>query len=560
LVEQRTENPRVGGSIPSLATTRHPFPRDLETERMSHVALAAGLATLTASPVTTGTLTRPARMDLRSDGHVVGFVNLSAGSKVEVVGSADGMYQVRRNRHEVPFAVAEDALLPDQSASSPAPESTPAPSVTPATSAPTATPSPSPASAPPDVPTKTESTAAEVNRAMGIPLFGAESLWEENDAMVSNRLRWPQESKTSHEAGYRRYPYTFNSDTRVFGIRALCLFLQGVGDKTARVSILFANKGDIAFYMSPEEAARQKSDESLNVTDAMLRAFREAMRTDSSALRAGLRSLFGPSRSVSLGRFQQMREQAERWDWRGHSFLLVELPGEYVALRILPTAVLDDADSSKKAFAAAKQDLPHRVEKRPNGDVLITDIPMIDQGRKGYCVPATFERLLRYYGQPADMNVLAMAGKTDAGGGTSISQIIGATQSAVYDAGGTIAPKNFSGNIQEIKPLIDAGKPLIFAHFSTEEFNKRVNARMARRVAVTNWEDWATKFLPALKRGNPPLKPDPQYGHVCLIIGYNEKTREIAITDSWGPAATERWMTEEEARQMMQPTGLSVIE
>ena len=82
---------------------------------------------------------------------------------------------------------------------------------------------------------------------------------------------------------------------------------------------------------------------------------------------------------------------------------------------------------------------------------------------------------------------------------------------------------------------------------------------MERRIAITNWNDWATKFLPALKKG-APLKPEPEYGHVCLIIGYNEKTREIAITDSWGPAATERWMTEEEARQIMQPTGLSVIE
>jgi hypothetical protein len=186
---------------------------------------------------------------------------------------------------------------------------------------------------------------------------------------------------------------------------------------------------------------------------------------------------------------------------------------------------------------------------------------MVNQGRKGYCVPATFERLLRYYGLPVDMNVLAMAGKTSAGGGTSISQIQAATYSTIADAGGTIHPRNFSGNIQEIKPLIDAGKPLLFAHYSTEEFNKRVNERMIRRLAVTNWDDWATKFLPDFKKRNrTPLKPDTEYGHVCLIIGYNEKTREIAITDSWGPAASERWMTEEEARQIMQPTGLSVIE
>jgi hypothetical protein len=378
--------------------------------------------------------------------------------------------------------------------------------------------------------------------------------------VTADRLDWPKESKTTYEKGFRRYPYTSNKETKVFGVRALCLFLQGVNDKTARISILFANKGDIAFYMSPEEVSRQKRAEPLNVSDGMIRGLQEAIRTEAAALRTGLRNLFGPSRSISLGRFQQSREQAERWDWKGHSFLLVELPGEYVALRILPTAVLDDADSSKKSFAAAKRDLPRRVEKRSNGDVLIIDLPMSNQGQKGYCVPATFERLLRYYGLPADMNVLAMAGKTKAGGGTSISQIIGATQSVVYDAGGTITQRNFSGSIQEIKPLIDAGKPMIFAHYSTVEFNSRVHDRMIVRNNFSP-EDWSSKVLPDFKkRMGAPLKPDPEYGHVCLIIGYNEKTREIAITDSWGPDATERWMTEEEARQIMQPTGLSVIE
>jgi len=540
---------------------------------------AAGFSFVTAVTclATSAVLLRPARMDLQADGKVIGYLSLPPGTKVEVLGSTDGDVEVRRHPGEAPFKVPGDALRISEPDATPSPAATPAPSATP-DSTPAATPSPSVSAlaahgaevaAPATQSTATpqnhssalnEPTAAEVNRAMGIPLFGSESLWEENDAMVAKRLRWPQESLTTYEAGYRRYPYTYNSDTRVFGVRALSLFLQGLGNKTARASILFANKGDIAFYMSPEEVARQKADTPLNVTHGMMHAFQDAMRTDASTLRKGLRSLFGDSRSMSLGRFQQTREKADRWDWKGHSFLLIEQPGEYVALRIVPTAVLDDTDSSRKAFTAAKQSLRGRVERRPTGDVLIADLPMVDQGRKGYCVPATFERLLRYYGLTADMNVLAMAGKTGAGGGTSIGQIEAATQSVVYDAGGTINSRNFIGSIQEIKPFIDAGKPLLFAHFSTEEFNRRVNERMKVRNNFSP-EDWSSKVLPDFKkRMGAPLKPEPQYGHVCLIIGYNEKTREIAISDSWGEAATERWMTEEEARQIMQPTGLSVIE
>jgi len=517
---------------------------------------------LRADQPVSGTLLQDAKMDIVAEGKSIGFVKISQGTKVLVLSTnSAGELLVKRTAEEPPFAVPADAVSVEKPAEAPPSslEAPPAPTPTPeASPASTASPltfaTPVPSVSGPRVP-----TAQEVNGALGIHLFGSGNLWEENAAVVASRLDWPRESRTSYETSFRRYPYTFNAETKVFGVRALCLFLQGTADRTSRVTILFANKGDIAFYMSPQDAALQKEGQPLNVTDGMMRNFQSAMRAEQPTLRSSLNALFGNARTVSLGRFMSTREEAMRWDWNGSSFLLVHQPNEYLMLRIVPTRELDDADSSKKAFSTAKQELSKRVAERPNGDVIINDLPMVNQGRKGYCVPATFERLLRYYGIPADMNVLAMAGKTTAGGGTSISQIQAATYGVIADAGGSIHPRTFSGNIQEIKTTIDSGKPLIFAHYSTEEFNKRVNERMRRRIAVTNWDDWATKFLPAMKKG-APLKQDQFYSHVCLIIGYNEKSREIAITDSWGPSATERWMTEEEARQIMQPTALSVIE
>jgi hypothetical protein len=34
---------------------------------------------------------------------------------------------------------------------------------------------------------------------------------------------------------------------------------------------------------------------------------------------------------------------------------------------------------------------------------------------------------------------------------------------------------------------------------------------------------------------------------MCIVIGYNEKTGELAVSDSWGPQFADRWVTEEEA-------------
>ena len=70
--------------------------------------------------------------------------------------------------------------------------------------------------------------------------------------MVAGRLDWPRESSTSYETGYRWYPYTDNSATTVLGARALSLFLQGLHNKVAKVYVLFANKGDVAFYSSAQ--------------------------------------------------------------------------------------------------------------------------------------------------------------------------------------------------------------------------------------------------------------------------------------------------------------------
>ena len=102
----------------------------------------------------------------------------------------------------------------------------------------------------------------------------------------------------------------------------------------------------------------------------------------------------------------------------GHAFLLAAPKDEYVALRILSVKSADEGGRSRvtdaELFARAKT----RVDRRPNGDVILKDIPMVNQGPKGYCVPATWERAMRSMGVPADMYVLAMAGQSGAGGGT----------------------------------------------------------------------------------------------------------------------------------------------
>ena len=82
----------------------------------------------------------------------------------------------------------------------------------------------------------------------------------------------------------------------------------------------------------------------------------------------------------------------------------------------------------------------------PNGDVILKDIPMVNQGPKGYCVPATWERAMRYMGVPADMYVLAMAGQSGAGGGTSVVAIANGAKAAVTGASAASPRQKISGS------------------------------------------------------------------------------------------------------------------
>ena len=60
------------------------------------------------------------------------------------------------------------------------------------------------------------------------------------------------------------------------------------------------------------------------------------------------------------------------------------------------------------------------------------------------------------------------------------------------------------------------------------------------------------KQLGEARRAARRFRVERETGHVCMIIGYNKQTGEIAVSDSWGPEYAERWVTPEEASAVSQ--------
>lgn len=74
-----------------------------------------------------------------------------------------------------------------------------------------------------------------------------------------------------------------------------------------------------------------------------------------------------------------------RWDWNGHAVLLSLQERKYVAVRIMPIARAGDCGrrTEKLEDDTFKARMADCVERRDNGDVVIRNIPMVDQGPQG---------------------------------------------------------------------------------------------------------------------------------------------------------------------------------
>lgn len=67
------------------------------------------------------------------------------------------------------------------------------------------------------------------------------------------------------------------------------------------------------------------------------------------------------------------------------------------------------------------------------------------------------------------------------------------------------------------------------------------------RMDAQSPEEWK-KALKSERQAAKKLQPDPGSRHMCMIIGYNARTGEIATSDSWGLEHAEKWYTLEEVQ------------
>lgn len=361
-------------------------------------------------------------------------------------------------------------------------------------------------------------TWEQMNQLFGVEIWKDSSIWDDPTHELAQRMNLRKESKTPFLENHRSYPL---GQKKILTEPVFSVALYGDSTYADSLAFVFLNQGDLPPKISKKEMDDRIEASGGNILNAII-------------------PLLGKAKRDSLGK-GDLREKVWRWNWNGHAIMLSLQEGKYTALRIMP---VDRADRSGRREKLNDNELKARmaacVQRRPNGDVIVENIPMVNQGPKGYCSPATWERYLRYVEISADMYLLALAADTGIGGGTYSEQMIDVTKSIISSNGRKLSDVGDKLTLKGVAKHIDKGLPIMWRLFSTPTFQNKANHNTARRNGRPVTEE---------ECNSGQTEDTSSGGHICLIVGYNLKTKEIAISDSWGIHYAERWVDIESAQQ-----------
>lgn len=250
---------------------------------------------------------------------------------------------------------------------------------------------------------------------------------------------------------------------------------------------------------------------------------------------------------------------------------------EFLRLSIFPAGkgkellrLASDSTAARNAIGEYKP--ADHLETTPTGDKWIKDVPMVDQGRKGYCAVASTERVMRLYGRTVDEHDIAQLANASGDGGTNPEKLFGAfkanqsklrvrAQSLMDSDMGfyTALMTDYNGAARKNKkPLIPNARAAAEAlHTGGLDPETLVVARKKNSSGVSGFE---RKIASAIDKGYPvlwgvtlgyvtetPALPQAKGGHMRLIIGYNAKAHTVIYSDSWGKGHERKTMPAGEA-------------
>lgn len=414
---------------------------------------------------------------------------------------------------------------------------------------------------------------AEAPKAPLDSLVNRPGFWESPSQTLEQELkpmgfRWTSAAKDSLRAAH--------PDISVSGQRAYEAIIRFAGDKPESATVIFYNRGDAG------DLSRPAFDSLLEgVTTSLSSLYgtppTERGRDASGAVRA--EGVFWKNENV-LGTLEwsaTKESQSKGIPFRAEFIRLIVTSPQVAVARVGATPPPSVKDIVK-SFSGKDQ-----IEKSADGDVFLPRVPMVDQGQKGYCVVASVERVMRYFGAPVDQHELAQLANTETEGGTSPTAMMDSLKKLTMRLGVRVKevyPFDFSDFMKMIddynriakrqkKELVETGRMVVDIGKCYDQMDPEIlKAVRIKKAAdfgkfqreIQRGVDEGLPLLWSMRLGMVPESGIPQTGggHMRLIIGYNTKTNEILYSDSWGMGHEKKRMAMEDAWTIT--TGLSIIQ
>lgn len=272
--------------------------------------------------------------------------------------------------------------------------------------------------------------------------------------------------------------------------------------KIEAIELVYANKGDVS------------------------KRTKVKIRQANKNLKARLTAGFGTPEKKRYGSgSKKQQNKVEVWQCGNFEIILNTEKDEYCLLIIRP----QQTAGAKKEFQIDREALKKNVKRNDFGDVYLTNIPMVDQGAKGYCAVATAARVMLYFGfKDLDQHKLADEASSDSKNGTYVLTLKKALKPVrkKYDLKQS---GSYKIDMKFISRYIDMGVPIFWWMYPSGKYERLRHGNTILRQRTASPEAWK-KILSHQKK----IKRGTGDTHICLIIGYNETTGEIAVSNSWG--------------------------
>ncbi len=379
------------------------------------------------------------------------------------------------------------------------------------------------------------------------PLLAAENLWAQkpSDFMAAAGRLGYEWTSSAHDSARAARP-----DLTVFGQPAVESVARFEGDALKEITVTLYGRGD-AGELPEEKFDALVRDSAEAISKATGVKFTVRGKDPTSAVKAeGL--LWLTPRARYLLEYSKTKAVKARDIAFRAEFVRLEITGPEKKLGLLAGATT----SQRAKFAGAT----HVKKDATSGDVWIGDVPMVDQGQKGYCVVASAERVMRYYGNPVDANELAQIANTKTDGGTSTDDMFLALKKlgarlkvrvrdvqqgdTIKDLLKLIADYNRAAKKAGVPEVPDPGHMIdVGAVYRAMKGDVLKEVRTKNKSDMTRFErqiethiDQGIPLLWTVMLGLTTERDIPQSagGHMRLIIGYNKQKEEILFSDSWG--------------------------